>query len=653
MKVFDKQILADNKEYLELLSKKFGGIQTASAEIINLNAILNLPKGTEHFISDIHGEYEAFEHILRNCSGSIRRKVSETLEGSVSEEELNTLTILIYYPEQKLKLLKSQGKIDSAWYEATLKNLVSVCRVAASKYSHSKIRKSFPQNYAYIMQELIFKNEVKGDRESYYNAIITSMIETGCCDDCIVKICETIRKLSLDHLHMVGDIYDRGYAPHLVVDTLQNYHTVDIQWGNHDILWIGAAAGNEACIANAVRICLRYGNTSILEDAYGINLLPLSLLTIREYSDDDDLDKFMPRISDEIPDIDDILLARMQKAMSIIQFKLEKSLIDRNPDYHMDDRNLINRVDYEHNTLELNGKTYELNTRNFPTIDPNDPAKLTEEEERVMSSLVNSFMSSERLQRHIRFLLAKGSVYLVYNNNLLFHACVPMNQDFSFTNVTLEGKMYSGRALLDKLEEMVRRSYYTSDVSSDIFWFLWCAPTSPLFGKDKMATYERYFIDDSATHKESYTPFYKCLDNEQMTDIILEHFGLSPEHGHIICGHVPVKIIKGENPIKANGKLICIDAGFAKAYQKETGIAGCTLTFNSYGMNLIMHEPFESIEKSITEGLDIKSETRFVASSDHRLLVSDTDTGATLKRQIHYLEMLLYAYRTGELVPKD
>ena len=652
MKTFEKQTISDNREYLELLSDKFRGIASANAEIINLNAILNLPKGTEHFISDIHGEYEAFEHILRNCSGSIRRKATETLGTTLGEDELNELITMIYYPKQKLMKLHETGVINDEWYEKTIKNLVEVCKVSSSKYSHSKIRKSFPENYSYIIQELLFKSDVKGNRGSYYEQIIRSMIETQACEDFIIKMSETIRKHCLDHLHIVGDIYDRGYAPHLVMDTLMNYHTVDIQWGNHDILWIGAAAGNAACIANAVRICMRYGNTGILEDAYGINILPLMMFAMNTYSDED-LELFMPKISDEIPDIDDIVLAKMQKAISIIQFKLENEIIDRNPQFKMDDRKLIDKVDYDNYTLEIDGETYPLNTRLFPTIDPKNPAALTEEEEKVISSLVKSFTSSEKLRSHIEFMLNKGSIYLIYNKNLILHACVPVNDDYSFTKVNLEGKDYSGKALLDKLDEMARKAFYSKGESTDIFWYLWCAPSSPLFGKDKMATYERYFIDDSKTHKERYTPFYKHLDDAKLANVIMREFGLDTAEGYLICGHVPVKYVKGEDPVKADGKVLCIDAGFAKAYQKETGKAGCTLTYNSYGMTLITHQPFESIEKAVDEGIDIVSEMRFVDSSSHRILVADTDTGKKLKRQIYYLEMLLYAYRTGELKPRE
>jgi fructose-1,6-bisphosphatase-3 len=447
---------------------------------------------------------------------------------------------------------------------------------------------------------------------------------------------------------VIGDIFDRGVGPQHVMDTLMGCHSLDIQWGNHDILWIGAAAGNSACVANVVRICMRYGNTSVLEEGYGINLLPLTLLAMNEYAEDDTLKVFMPKISDEIPDIDEILLAKMQKAIAVIQFKLENCIIKRNPHYNMQDRMLIDKVNYDNFTLEIDGVTYPLNTHCFPTINPAEPERLTEEEQKVINSLVNSFMLSDKLQRHINFLLLKGSMYNVYNDNLLLHACVPLNEDLSFSEIAVNGGHYKGKELFDVLDEKVRHSYYQDEVSKDIFWFLWCAPNSPLFGKDKMATYERYFIDDKTTHKEKDRPFYQNINNKAMADVIFREFGL-PKDGHIICGHVPVKAAKGEDPIKAEGTILCIDAGFAKAYQKETGMAGCTLTSNSYGMNLVIHEPFTSREKAVADGIDIKSEIRLVNTCVKRTLVADTDIGKNIKEQIFYLEMLLYAYKIGEL----
>lgn len=646
MKIFEKRIMDENRKYLALLSEKFTGIQETVAEIVNLNAILHLPKGTEHFISDVHGEYEAFQHVLRNCSGSIKSKAEELFADEMNETQLKEFTTIVYYPSEKIALLKNDGIVNENWYKITIDRLLRLCRLSASKYSHSKIRKSFPVNYAYIMQELIFKSDVKGNREDYYAQIIGSIIETDAADDFIINIARTIRRLNLDHLHLVGDIYDRGAGAHLVMNTLMSYHTVDIQWGNHDMLWIGAAAGCEACVLNVMRICMRYGNTSILEQGYGINLIPLSLFAAKTYGCDGSLEKFMPKISDEVPDIEDDLLAMMQKALAVMQFKIENKIIRRHPEFHMDNRMIIDKMDLPAGSVRVEGTEYTLNSTFFPTVDPLDPEALTPDEDKVLKALVQSFISSRPLQRHIEFMLQKGSIYKVFNNNLLIHAGIPVNEDFSFIPVEIDGKLYAGKQLLDALDGKVRRSYYIRD-DKDIFWYLWCGPDSPLFGKNKMATFERYFINDKTTHQEYYTPYFLNLDNQEMAQKIFDTFGIKNEGGHIICGHVPVKAVKGENPIKAGGMIICIDAGFSKAYQKETGVAGCTLTFNSYGMNLVIHEPFESTEKAVRYGDDIKSEHRFVESVSKRMLIEDTDTGLILKDQIYYLEMLLYGYKTG------
>jgi fructose-1,6-bisphosphatase-3 len=655
---FDNQTIKDNIKYLELLGETFRSVPEVSAEIINLNAILNLPKGTEHFISDIHGEHDAFGHVLRNGSGTIREKVIETLQKDcefeelrLTDAELKEFCALVYYPEAKLRRLKKSTETDEAWYRTTIRRLIILTRVISRKYSRSKIRKSLPPTYSYIIQELIFKTDIFGDRDSYYDEIIHSIIDTGAAEDFIISLSATIRRLCIDHLHIVGDIYDRGTGPHHVIDMLMKHHSIDIQWGNHDILWIGAAAGNLACIANVVRICMRYANTSILEDGYGINLLPLTMLALHEYGDDPDLDDFMPKITDEIPDIDEVLMARMQKAMAVIQFKLEDQLIRRNSEFGMDDRIILSTLDINDNTVIVNDQKYPLNTSFFPTIGA-DPSALTEEEEKVILALAASFTSSDKLQRHTDFLLNKGSMYKVFNNNLIFHAGFPMNDDLSFAEVAFAGSKYSGKSLLDRIDAEVRRSFYdTQDDNKDVFWYLWCAPGSPLFGKDKMATFERYFIDDRTTHKEISGAFYKNVENEEMADRIFKEFGLKAENAHIICGHIPVKYIKGESSIKAGGKIVCIDAGFSKAYHSVTGMAGCTLTFNSYGMNLVIHEPFKSRESAIENGTDIISEHRFVANTEKRLRVRDTDIGASIQEDIHYLNMLLYAYRNGDLRP--
>jgi fructose-1,6-bisphosphatase-3 len=548
--------------------------------------------------------------------------------------------------------MHSIEKISDSWYDTTIRRLIVLTRVVSRKYSRSKIRKSLEPTYSYIIQELLFKTVVYGDRDDYYDEIINSIIDTGAADHFIIKLTETIRRLGIDHLHIVGDIYDRGEGPHHVMDALMDVHSLDIQWGNHDILWIGAAAGNLACIANAVRICLRYANTAILEDGYGINLLPLTMLALHEYSNDPDLSGFMPKITDEVPDIDEHLMARMQKAIAVIQFKIEDQLVDRNPEYAMDDRIIISTLSSDKHTVTVNDNSYDLNSDFFPTIEA-DASLLTEEEARVIQSLRYSFTSSEKLQAHADLLLNKGSMYKVYNNNLIFHAGIPMNDDLSFKEVRLSGGEYKGRELLDAIDGEVRRSFYdTDDEDKDIFWYLWCGPDSPLFGKDKMATFERYFIDDRTTHKESNGPFYINYDNPDMADSIFDEFGLSRDNAHIICGHIPVKFKNGESPIKADGKLICIDAGFSKAYQGQTGQAGCTLTYNSWGMNLVMHEPFNSRENAIEKGTDIISEQRFVDHTTERRLVKHTDTGIALQGDIQYLKMLLYAYRNGDLKPK-
>jgi fructose-1,6-bisphosphatase-3 len=659
MESFDRKTIADNLKYLKLLGENFTSVPETSAEIINLNAILNLPKGTEHFISDIHGEFEAFNHVLRNCSGTIREKAIEAFQKNcqfeelrLSAEELNEFCALIYYPIAKIAQLHGKSKITEEWYRTTIRRLIVLTRVVSRKYSRSKIRKSLDPTFSYIIQELIFKTVIHGDRDDYYDEIINSIIETGAADHFIIRLAGTIRRLGIDHLHIVGDIYDRGQGPHHVMDALMDVHGLDIQWGNHDILWIGAAAGNLACIANVVRICLRYANTAILEDGYGINLLPLTMLALHEYQSDEDLAGFMPKITDEVPDIDERLMARMQKAISVIQFKIEDSLIRRNPEYGMDDRIIISTLSGDCHTVTVNGNRYALNTKTFPTARSDDASLLTPEEEKVIQSLRYSFTSSEKLQTHAELMLNKGSMYRVYNNNLIFHAGIPMNEDLTFKEVKIAGGKYKGKELLDAIDASVRRSFHDGeDDDKDIFWYLWCGPDSPLFGKDKMATFERYFIDDKTVHGEVTGPFYLNYEREDMMDIIFDEFGLSRDNAHIICGHIPVKFKDGESPIKAGGKLICIDAGFSKAYQSETGQAGCTLTYNSWGMNLVMHEPFSSRENAIEKGTDILSELRVVDHTTARRLVKHTDTGYAIKDDIHYLKMLLFAYLNGDLKP--
>lgn len=656
MNNFTTKDLTEHKDYLELLSHKFPTITQAASEVINLKSILNLPKGTEHFLTDLHGEDEAFNHVMKNASGIIKRKINDVLGKTLSQYDINELASLIYYPEEKLQLIKEKETDLSDWYEVTIYRLIQVCRDASSKYTRSKVRKALPKDFAYIIEELLHEDEDRFNKKDYYNKIIHTIVELDSADDFIISIAAVIQRLTVDHLHIIGDVYDRGPGPHFIMDTLLKHHSVDIQWGNHDIVWMGAGAGDRACIANVVRISLRYANMDILEEGYGINLLPLATFAMNVYGQDD-CSRFNPKCSssDIMPDTDIDLLSRMHKAITIIQFKLEHAIPLRHPEYDMEDRLLLDKIDYEKHTIDIEGKRYDLNVMTFPTVDPNEPWKLTEDEKTVIDKLRYSFMKSEKLQRHIRFLFAKGSMYLNYNSNLLFHASIPMNADGTFKTIRLNGVEKSGKAFLDKLEQWAREAYFgreNKDNSTDLFWYLWCHQDSPLFGKDKMATLERYFIDDKTTHKEKYTPYYTLVSEEKTAKMILEEFGIESGIGHIINGHVPVKTGKGESPIKAKGRLLVIDGGFAKAYQSETGIAGYTLVYNSYGLQLISHEPFESVEKSITEGIDIRSTTSVVEKVTERKKISDTDNGQALKKQIYYLEMLLSAFHKGVIKEK-
>nr|WP_277443038.1 fructose-1,6-bisphosphatase [Pelotomaculum isophthalicicum] len=653
---FTTKELMEQQDYLELLSQKFPTISQAASEVINLKSILNLPKGTEHFLTDLHGEYEAFNHVMKNASGVVKRKIYDVLGKTLSRNDINELASLIYYPEDKLHLVKEREANLSDWYEVTIYRLIQVCRDTSSKYTRSKVRKALPPDFAYIIEELLHEDEYRFNKKEYYNKIIDTIVGLDMADDFIISISTVIQRLTIDHLHIIGDVYDRGPGPHFIMDTLIKHHSVDIQWGNHDILWMGAAAGNRSCIANVVRICLRYANMDILEEGYGINLFPLATFAMTAYKDDE-CSKFKPKMSssDIVPDSSIDLLAKMHKAIAMIQFKLEHELILNHPDYDMNDRLLLDKINYEEHTINVGGVVYKLNDQTFPTIDPKEPWKLTEEEKSVIDKLRYTFLKSEKLQKHIRFMFAKGSMYLKYNSNLLFHASIPMNSDGTFKKIKLNGVECSGKYLLDNLEQWSREAYFgreNKDNSTDILWYLWCHQDSPLFGKDKMATLERYFIDDKTPHKEHYTPYYTLVNDEKTARMILAEFGLDPKKGHIINGHVPVKTRKGESPIKANGKLLVIDGGFAKAYQSQTGIAGYTLIYNSYGLMLASHEPFESVEKSVNEGMDIHSTLSVVEKVVDRKKISDTDNGQKLKKQIYYLEMLLSAFRTGVIKEK-
>ncbi|GAA0784131.1 fructose-1,6-bisphosphatase [Hathewaya limosa] len=662
MKDISLQELEKNLKYLKLLSEQYPSSACACTEIINLQAILNLPKGTEHFLTDIHGEYEAFTHVLRNASGVIKRKINDIFGNSLRESEKKRLATLIYYPEQKLQIIKSSEVEMEDFYRITLYQLIEICRNVSSKYTRSKVRKALPQDFSYIIEELLHEHENRKNKHEYYKEIINTIISIDRADEFIVALCRLIQRLVVDRLHILGDIYDRGPGPDIIIDALINHHCVDIQWGNHDILWMAAACGSEACMANVIRISARYANLKTLEEGYGINLLPLATFAMETYKNDP-CSEFKPKLSTNeqhsyrLKELK--LISQMHKAISIIQFKLESYIINRRTHYNMKHRLLLDKIDYEKGTINLYGKTYELLDKNFPTIDPNDPFKLTDEEKELVSKLKASFMNSEKLQKHINFLYSKGSLYLNANSNLLYHGCVPLNEDGSFKCLEVNGIVYKGKSLLDRCDKLAREAFFINNgkgnklYSLDTMWYLWCGEASPLFGKDKMTTFERYFIKEKETHKEIKNTYFELRNDEKICNKILMEFGLNPKESHIINGHVPVKTKNGESPIKANGKLLVIDGGFSKAYQPETGIAGYTLIYNSYGLILVSHEPFESIQKAIEEEKDILSSTIVLEATLERKRVADTDIGTELKQQINDLLMLLCAYKKGLIKEKS
>lgn len=644
------------QRYLERMSDLYPTIAAASTEIINLQAILNLPKGTEHFITDVHGEYEAFSHVLKNGSGSVRRKIEEVFGNTLTKQDKKELATLIYYPKEKMAQVKKTELNMEDWYTIHLYRLIEVSKHVASKYTRSKVRKALPKDFSYVIEELITEKAEITDKESYYNAIIRTIIRINRAEEFIAAISELIQRLVVDHLHIVGDIYDRGPGPHIIMDKLQKHHSLDIQWGNHDVLWMGAAAGQQACIANVIRICARYDNLDILEDGYGINLLPLATFALRVYKHDPcSCFELKGTTPENIAEME--MNMRMHKAISIIQFKLEGQTIKRQPGFNLDDRALLHRIDYKAGTIELNGKEYKLLDSNFPTIDPQNPYELTNGEQEIMDRLERAFVGCEKLQEHMRLLLSKGGLYKVHNGNLLYHGCVPLNKDGSLKEVKLFGHSFKGRSLYDTLERYVRKGFFAIDAKErengrDIMWYIWLSANSPLFGKDKMATFERYFLAEKETHVEHKNPYYILLENEEVVNHILEEFGLSPRDAYIINGHVPVKRKNGESPVKCNGKVLVIDGGFSKAYQKETGIAGYTLVYNSYGLRLVAHEPFESTEAAIEKGSDIHSETTVIKRVLDRRLVGDTDAGKDIRERIGDLKELLAAYRSGEIKEK-
>ena len=645
--------------YMQLLSQSFPTIADASTEIINLEAILNLPKGTEHFLADLHGEYEAFQHVLKNASGNIKRKVNELFGNELREIEKKELCTLIYYPEQKLELVKSAEKDINDWYHITLHRLVKVCRDVSSKYTRSKVRKSLPSDFSYIIEELLHEHTEDIDKTAYVNVIVDTIISTGRADDFIIALANVIQRLSIDQLHILGDVYDRGPGAHIIMDTLDKYHSCDIQWGNHDILWMGAFAGNDACMCNVIRMSLRYGNLATLEEGYGINMVPLATFAMETYKDDP-CTEFVPKVekNDKIDEKTRYLTAQMHKAISIIQFKTEAQLYEKHSEWEMKDRELFKNIDYENGICTIDGHEYEMVSNNFPTINPKHPIALTEEENLLLKKLRHSFSVSEKLHKHINTLLGHGCMYAVYNSNLLFHASVPLNEDGTLKEVEIYGKKYNGKELMQNTGMMIRTAFQVDsdsdekDYAIDYFLYLWCGKDSPLFNKSKMATFERYFLKDEGTYKEEKGNYFKLRDNEDVCDRILDAFEVKGVNRHIINGHVPVHVMNGENPIKANGKLMVIDGGFSKAYHNETGIAGYTLVYHSRGFQLVQHAPFTSAADAIKKGTDIRSTTMIVEMSSHRMLVEDTDKGDELRTQIEDLKELLYTYRHGFIKEK-
>lgn len=644
--------------YYQRLSELYPTIGKASTEIINLQSILNLPKGTEHFLSDIHGEYDAFSHVLKNGSGAVRRKIDEVFRHTLSNSDKRALATLIYYPRERMEYIKKKEPDMENWYKITLYRLIEICKTTASKYTRSKVRKALPPDYAYVIEELITEKAEVLDKENYYESIVNTIIEIGGAEDFIIALAELIQRLVVDHLHIIGDIFDRGPGPHFIMDKLMKYHSLDIQWGNHDVVWMGAAAGQAACIATVIRNSVRYGNLDILEDGYGINMMPLASFALQAYAEDP-CTVFEMKDSPDCSVLEKEMDKKMHKAITIIQFKLEGQLIQANPDFQMEDRCLLHRINPERGTVMLaDGSEHVLLDSHFPTIDWDNPYELSAGEADVMERLISAFRNCSKLQRHVRLLLDKGGLYKVYNGNVLFHGSIPLNEDGSLKPVNVYGETYRGKELYDVLETYVRRAFYSiseeeKEKGRNILWYLWTGPNSPLFGKDKMSTFERYYITDKKTHKETKNAYYKLLENETVVNGILREFALDIEKGHIINGHVPVHQSEGESPVKCGGKVIVIDGGLSKAYQKVTGIAGYTLIYNSYGLILAAHEPFTSAEDAVTSENDIVSNCLSVQNTSRRLLVEDTDAGKEIKIRIEELKELLKAYRKGNIKEKE
>ena len=635
--------------YLKLLAREYPSLKAASSEIINLMAICQLPKGTEYFFSDLHGEYRAFIHLLRSASGIIREKIRDTFGHIIPEDEQVALANLIYYPDKNLAQMAQEKRNTEDWKRITIYRLVQICKEVSSKYTRSKVRKKMPAEFAYVIDELLHVDYNDDNKRVYYEEIVCSVIKTHVGDEFIIALCELIQNLTIDNLHIIGDIFDRGPRADIIMEELMQFHDVDIQWGNHDISWMGAAIGNEACVCNVLRIAISYNCFDVLEDGYGINLRPLSMFAARVYRDDP-CSRFTPKILDEniYYVVDPGLVAKMHKAIAVIQFKVEGQIIKRHPEYEMEGRLLLEAVDYEKGIVTVEGKEYPMLDKNFPTIDPKEPLKLSEEEQDLLYTLTLSFKHSNLLQKHIRYMYSNGALYKCYNGNLLYHGCIPMKEDGSFEKMNCNGKMLGGKELMDYIAEEVHKAYFLKERDQekadarDLMWYLWCGAKSPVFGKEKMTTFENYFIEDRATHKERMNPYYQLSQQEEICDKILKEFGLSTDGTHIINGHVPVKIKDGETPVKANGKLFIIDGGLSKAYQKHTGIAGYTLIYNSHHLALAEHMPFDPTKENTPR-------VSIVEKMKKRVMVEDTDKGVELRERIDDLKALVKAYRQGDI----
>ena len=649
-----------NLRLLKFLAKQYPTMDHAITEMINLQAILNLPKATEHFVSDIHGEYEAFSHVLRNASGVLKTRIDELFINEMSDKERRAFAILIYYPEKKMKQIAAIEEEMNEWYRINLLRVIRLCKVISSKYTRSKVRKALPKEFAYIMEELLNEQVDTPNKEQYYYEIVDRIISLNKAEAFMCAFCHLIQRLAIGHLHVLGDIFDRGPRADKVMDILQEYHSVDVQWGNHDILWMGAASGSEACIANIIRNACKYSNLETLEDGYGINLLPLATFALEQYKDQD-YSLFMPFVDNEWDTKqDDVrLVALMHMAITFIQFKLEHQLIEKCFDKEMKNRDLLDKIDYQDYTIAIDGVTYQLNADVFKGINPKAPYDLSKEEIEVIDRLRSSFLQSSKLQEHIQFMFTNGSMYKVYNNNLLYHGCILLTEEGTFKKIQLDDKYYSGKAYLERLEAIVREGYFNvldkeaKQKGMDMMWYLWCGSNSPVFGKQKMTTFERYFIQNEETWKEPKNSYYEYLDDEEMAMRLLMEFGINSGEGHIINGHVPVQVKKGEKPIKAGGKIIVIDGGFTKAYQKITGIAGYTLIYNSFGLQLASHEPFEGVEEAITSEKDMVTSMNVIEYIPTRKRVKDTDIGKDIDGQIKALLTLVEYYQLGLLKTKE